>query len=116
MDELEDIKKRKLRELLLKQQESIQQQAQDEAQLQAQIEHLESVVKQFFDKEALVRYGNLKTAHPEKAIQLLVILAQAIQQGQIKQVISSGQLKNLLLRLTPEKKDIKIKRVKNGTI
>ena len=109
MDELEQIRKRKLEQLQRLQQERIQP-SQEETQLQQQIEQLELIVKQALTKEALQRYGNLKAAHPEKAMQLLVILAQAIQQGQISQV-DDKTLKEILIKLTPEKKEFKIKRV-----
>ncbi len=109
MDELEQIRKRKLEQLQRLQQERIQP-SQEETQLQQQIEQLELIVKQALTKEALQRYGNLKAAHPEKAMQLLVILAQAIQQGQINQV-DDKTLKEILIKLTPEKKEFKIKRV-----
>ncbi len=110
MDDLEEIKKRKLAELQKQQEQAIQQQSQEQ-QLQSQLEQLEAVVKQFLSKEALQRYGNLKAAHQEKAVQLLVILGQAIQQGQIKEKITDEKLKNLLKQLQPEKKEFKIKRV-----
>jgi len=108
MDELEEIRKKKLAQLQRSQQGKLQQQMQEEAQLQQQAEQLEIIVKQKLTKEALQRYGNLKAAHPEKAMQLLVILAQAIQQGQINQV-DDNTLKQILIKLTPEKKDFKIK-------
>ena len=107
MDELEEIRKRKLAELQNQQQDSLQEQQ----QMQAQLEQLETVVKQFFTKEALERYGNLKAAHQEKAIQLLVVLGQAVQQGQIKEKITDEKLKDILKQLQPEKKEFKIKRV-----
>lgn len=110
MDELEELKLRRLRELQQRQQEAVQNQAQEEAQLQEQIEQLESIIRQVFTKEALQRYGNLKSAHPEKAIHLLVILGQAIQQGKITSV-NDNQLKELLKRLSPPKRDIKIQRM-----
>ena len=78
--------------------------------MKQQIQQLEAIVKQTFTKEALERYGNLRAAYPEKAVQLLVILTQAIQQGQLQKVDDST-LKEILKKLTPEKKDIKIKRV-----
>lgn len=81
-----------------------------EAQFQQQVEQLESVVKKVLTKEALQRYSNLKTAHPEKAIQLLAAIGQAIQQGNVG-VIGDEALKDLLRRLTPEKRDTKIRRV-----
>ena len=109
MDELEEIRKRKLQELRRKQLEEMQQQAQEQEQLQQQIQQLEIIVKQALTKEALERYSNLKTAFPDRAVQLLVILAQAIQSGQITK-IDDATLKEVLRRLTPEKKEFKIKR------
>lgn len=103
---LEELKRRRLEEL----QRSQQSQINETAKLQQQIEQLESFVKQAFTKEALERYGNLKTAHPEKAIQILAILGQAIQQGKIEQ-IDDAQLKEILLKITPEKKEFKIRRI-----
>jgi programmed cell death protein 5 len=105
MDELEDIRRRKLDEI---QRRQIQQQLQEEAQLQRQVEQLEQIVRQNLTKEALQRYGNLKTAHPEKAVQLLVILAQLIQNGAER--IDDEMMKKILVRLTPQKKEFKINR------
>ena len=95
-------------ELQRQQESQIQSQLEEQQQLQQQIEQLETVVKQFLTKEALERFGNLKAAHKEKAIQLLAILGQAIQQGQIKEKINDDQLKELLKKMQPEKKDFKI--------
>jgi len=105
-DVLEEIKRKKLEEL----QRAKQAQIQEEARLQQQVEQLEAFVKQAFTKDALERYGNLKTAHPDKAMQLLVILGQAIQKGQINQV-NDSQLKEILMKLTPDKKEFKIRRI-----
>jgi len=106
MEDLEEIKRRKFEEM----QRSQQNQIQEEIKMQQQVEQLESLVKQAFTKGALERYGNLKTAHPDKAIQLLVVLGQAIQKGQINQ-INDNQLKDILIKLAPEKKDFKVRRV-----
>ena len=111
MPTLEEIKKRKLEELMRLQQEKLQEQSQEQAQIQQQIEQIENVVRQFLTKEALIRYGNLKTAHHEKALHLLVILFQAIQKGQIQGKIDDSTLKKILGQLTPKKKEIKIKRI-----
>ena len=110
MDELEEIKKKKLAELQNQQEEALQQ-AGEQQQMQAQLEQLEIVVKQFLTKEALQRFGNLKAAHQDKAVQLLVILGQAIQQGQIKEKITDEKLKEILKQLQTGKKEFKIKRV-----
>lgn len=111
MPSLEEIRKKKIEELMQFQQDKLQQQAQEHAQIQQQIEIMENAVKQLLTKDALARYGNLKTAHQEKALQLLVVLFQTMQKGQIKSKIDDSTLKKILEQLTPKKKDIKINRV-----
>ncbi|MBM3199849.1 hypothetical protein FJZ53_02840 [Candidatus Woesearchaeota archaeon] len=107
-DELEAIRQRRLEEL--QQQMSFQQSEalKQQAQLQKQIAVLETVAKQAMSKEAVIRYGNLKAAHPEKALQLIAIIAQAIQQGQLNEQITDEKLKNLLIQLEPPKKEFKM--------
>ena len=107
MPTLDEIRKRKLEELMNLQQEK----SQEQSQIQQQIEQMENTVRQFMTKDALARYGSLKTAHHEKALQLLLILFQAIQKGQIQDKINDSTLKKVLEQLTPKKKEIKIKRV-----
>ena len=111
MPRLEDIRKKKLEELMRMQQDKMQHQSNEQAQIQQQIEQMEDIVRQFMTKDALARYGNLKTAHQEKALQLLVIIFQAIQKGQLQGQIDDSTLKKILEQLTPKKKEIKIKRV-----
>ncbi len=107
MPTLDEIRKRRLEEMM----QSQQQQAQEQAKVQQQIEIMENAVKQLLTKEALVRYGNLKSAHQEKALQLLLILFQAIQKGQIQSKIDDSTLKKVLEQLTPKPREFKIKRV-----
>lgn len=90
--------------------QSQQAQLQEEAKLKQQIEELEAVVKLALTPEALARYGNLKMAHPEKALRVLILLGQAMQQGHV-QKITDEALKQVLARLTPEKREIKIKKI-----
>lgn len=105
MDELQEIRKRRLMEF------QEQGASQENQQLESQLEQLETAVKQFLSKEALQRYGNIKAAHKDKAVQMLVILGQAIQQGKIREKISDKDLKDLLKKLQPEKKEFKIRHV-----
>ena len=105
MDELEAIKRRKLEEL---QRQSLQQNMQEQAQIQQQVDQLEAVVKQIFTKDALARYGNVKTAHPEKAIQLLIVIGQLLQSGKVQQ-ITDDQLKEILKQMASNT-NIKIQR------
>ena len=108
MPTLDEIKRKKLEELMQNQRS---QQSDEQSQIQQQIEQMEAVVRQFFTKEALARYGNLKAAHQEKAMQLLVILFQAIQKGQVQGKIEDSLLKKILEQLAPKKKEFKINRV-----
>lgn len=110
MPTLDEIRKKKLEEMMRLQQSNFQEQAEQQAQIQQQIEQMENAVRQFLSKDALARYGNLKAAHQEKALQLLVILFQAIRKGQVKSKIDDATLKKILEQLIPKKRDIKIKR------
>lgn len=110
MDELEKIRKKKLEKLQQMQNNEVQNQASEESQAKEQIAQLEMMVKQVLTKDALIRYGNVKAAHPEKAMQLLAVIAQGIQQGQV-QNIDDETLKQILIKLTPQKKEFKIKKV-----
>jgi len=101
MTDLEELKRKKLEEF------QKQQSNPEEIQIQQQIAQLEILVRGVLTKKALERYGNLKTAHPELAVQLLVLLSQAIQSGQIK-TVDDDALKNLLMRLQPKKHKFKI--------
>jgi programmed cell death protein 5 len=97
MSELDVIKQRKLQEL---------RQQQDTNQ---QIEQVETAIKQYFTQDALQRYGNIKAAHPEIALKLVMVLARTIQAGQLKQKIDDQTLKRILGQLT-QKREIKITR------
>jgi DNA-binding TFAR19-related protein (PDSD5 family) len=81
----------------------------DQAQLQKQLAALESVVKQRMSKEAVARYGNIKAGHPEKAVEVLLILGQAIDGGKISNV-SDDLLKQILIKITPRKPEFRITR------
>ena len=105
MNELDELKKKRMEEL---QKQALQEQD-ERAQFEQQVAQLEAVVKSLFTKEALSRYGNLKAAHPEKAVQLLVAVAQMVQSGKIKK-IDDNELKQMLMKLQSKVKQIKITR------
>ena len=105
MDNMDVLRKKRMEEIKNQYTEQMQEQAKAEQQIQ----QLELIAKQVLTKEALQRYSNLKTAFPEKAIQLLIILAQAIQSRNVSK-IDDSTLKELLRKLEPKKKEMKIKR------
>jgi len=83
---------------------------QEQQQLREQVEQLETLAKQHMTPEAISRYGNLKAAHTEKAIQSIVIIVQMIQQKQIQGMITDEMYKQLLVTMVPEKKEFKFTR------
>mgnify|MGYP001598766610 CR=1 FL=1 len=81
---------------------------QEKLKLQQQINALETLAKQYMTNEAISRYGNIKSAHKEKALQLIAIIAQLIQKNQIQEKITDAQLKQLLINLNEPKRETKI--------
>ncbi len=79
----------------------------EKAQLKEQMELLEVEMKNYLSKEALSRYGNLKSAYPEKALQVVVLMSQIIQSGHLNQRINDLDFKRLLTELDKNKKDFK---------
>ena len=104
MNELEEIRKKKLQQIKEQNKE-----LQEQQQLNQQISIMEEVVYRYLTPDAISRYGNVKIAHPEKAIRVLTLLFQAIKQGSIQEKINDSQLKELLIRFNNEPK-FKIKR------
>ena len=78
--------------------------------LQQQVEVIENQAKGFLDSDALLRYGNIKVSNPEKAVQVAVLIVQAVQRGQIKNKLSDNEFKELLIQLQGTKKEFKMVR------
>lgn len=83
---------------------------QEQLKIQQQIAMLEMMAKQNMSKEAISRYGNLKTAHPELALQVIAFIAQGIQMGKLKGTISDEELKDILMSVQQPKKEFKVTR------
>ena len=107
MDDLEELKRKKLQEL--------QRQLQEEAVRQEQLRQVEEqkriVLKSILTPEARSRLTNIKMARPEFAAQIEALLIQLAQAGQVKQRITDEQLKDILRRLSAKRRDIKIRRI-----
>ncbi len=82
----------------------------NEDEARKQIAQLEALVKQKLTREALMRLGNIKAAHHERFIQLLVVIGQLIQAGEVD-TIDDSMLKDLLRRMAAGKRDIQIRKV-----
>lgn len=113
INNLDEIRQQKLAEMQQKMQQQFQQQIQQQHEerekVESQIEQLEYVIKSLMTKDALARYGNIKTADPEKAVQLLLVIAQLMRQNQIS-TIDDETLKQILIKTQTEKHEIKIRR------
>ena len=80
---------------------------QDAAEFEAQVQQLETLVRGHLSREALVRYGSIKSAHPERALQILVVLGKLVNTGKVG-TITDEQFKQLLLTMTPQKRESRI--------
>ncbi len=107
MEDVEEIKKRKLLEL--------QRQLQEEALRQEQLRQLEEQKKillhQILTPEARSRLATIKMARPEFAAKIEALLIQLAQAGQIRNKITEEQLKEILRRLSVKKREFRIKRI-----
>jgi len=75
----------------------------DQIQFAQQLQFLEKTAKQKMSRETISRYGNLKIAHPEIAIKVITAIAQAVQAGQIREIITDDQFKMLLKEMQQKK-------------
>ncbi len=107
MDPLDEIRRKKLEELyreqMLRQEEALR----EEEKLKEQVLQLEASLKAMMTKEAATRYGALKTAHPEKALNLLVALARLVEARKLAK-ITDELVKDLLRRMEPPKRETRI--------
>jgi len=79
-------------------------------ELQRQIALIEESAKKYLDRAALQRLGNLKSAYPEKALQVSALILQNAEAGNLKNVINDDQLKQLLINLDEPKKEFRFTR------
>ena len=98
MDEIEQLKQNRINEL------------QQQQQVMQQIAQLEGIVKGYLESDAMERYNTLKTAHTELAVQFLLTVSQFVQSGNIQRKITDSQMKEILLKLNPPKRDFRIQR------
>ena len=104
--ELESIREKRMREL----QQAVGQQQAIDAGMLHQMEQLEGVVKQKMDREALLRYGNIKAADQERAMGLIAVFGQVLSSGKVP-LITDDILKSVLVKFQPGKQDFKLRRV-----
>ena len=106
-EELEEIKRKKLLQL----QQAAEEKTLEEAAAQEEFERQKKMVlRAILTSEARDRLARIKLARPEIAESIenqLIILAQS---GKIREKITDEQLKMIISKIVPKKKEFKIRR------
>ena len=106
-EELEELRQKKLLALQRRIAEE-QRRAQMEQQLEMQ---KQAILKNILTPEARQRLANLKLVKPEFTAQLELQLIQLAQMGKLPVPLTDEQLKQILIQLQTQKREIKIRRV-----
>ena len=106
-EELEQLRRRRLIEL---QRAAAEEDRRAEVQQQVEIQK-QAILKRILTVEARQRLTNIRMVKPEFADQLELQLIQLAQSGRVKLPISDAQLKDALLRMQSQRKDITIRRM-----
>jgi len=107
MDDIETIRKKKLREL---QEQALSQEEFREEQQQEFKEEKKQAMRAILTDDARERLGRIRAARPEMAENLENQLIMLAQSGRLKNKINDEQLRELLSKLLPKKRDITIRR------
>lgn len=101
-EELEKIRQKKLLELQ-------QRLAEEEEKRKERIER-SNLLRVILSPEARQRLANMRLVKPELVDKIEIYLIQLAQAGKIPTPLSDDQLKNILNKLIPSKKEIRIER------
>ena len=107
MDELEEIRRRRLMELQQRQREIEEFQRQQEIQRQIEMQK-KAILRAILEPEAKERLSRLKLAHPELAEAVENQLVALAQSGRIQSKISDAMLVEILKRVQPKKRETRI--------
>jgi programmed cell death protein 5 len=108
MDDVEAIRKKKLRDL--QQQQMFSQEDFEEAQQKEFEDQKKLILRAILTDDARERLGRIKAARPEMAENLENQLITLAQSGRLKNKINDEQLRELLSKILPKKRDITIRR------
>jgi programmed cell death protein 5 len=109
-DELEELRKRRLRELQQQQMLSQDDLEYQEVQQKEAEEQRQTILRAILTTQARERLGRIKVARPELAESIETQLIVLVQSGRLKNKINDEQLRALLAKVIPQKRDITIRR------
>ena len=108
-EELENLRRKKLQEL--QQQGQLQESLEEQdAQKKELEERRRKILRSILTTQAKERLGRIKVARPEMAEEIENQLIMLAQGGRLKNKINDEQLRMLLSKIIPKKRDIKIER------
>jgi programmed cell death protein 5 len=110
MDDIEAIRKKKLRDLQQQQQPMFSQDEFEEAQQKEYDDQKKIILRAILMDDARERLGRIRAARPELAENLENQLIMLAQSGRLKNKINDEQLRDLLSKILPKKRDITIRR------
>lgn len=96
MDELEQIRQRKLEEMRRAQAEQADQQAQQKEVAEQQLSQLEYAVKQLLTSDAWEQWSAAKMANPENAYLAAAEIVRQAQMGKLQGKINREQVREIL--------------------
>jgi len=105
-EELEAIRRRRMTEIT----QQAQQQVAAEAQARQVASQRQSILRQILTPEARERLGRIELAYPEVAESVESQLIALAQSGRVQSQIDDRTLQDILRRVVPKKREIKIER------
>jgi programmed cell death protein 5 len=110
MDDIDAIRKKKLRDLQQQQQPMFSQDEYEETQQKEYDDQKKIILRAILMDDARERLGRIRAARPELAENLENQLIMLAQSGRLKNKINDEQLRDLLSKILPKKRDITIRR------
>jgi len=110
MSDLDELRRKRMEELQ-KQAVASENQQMQQQQMQQEMEmQKKQIMMQILTPEARSRLANIRLTKPEFVDQIELQLIQLVQSGRVQNKITEEQLKDLLKRLSGQKRDINITR------
>ena len=111
MSELDELRQKRLRELMVaRQREQSQDMTQERFAAEEVSQQIASIIQQIMTPEARERLGNLRVARPEFARQVEILLIQLYQAGKLPKKVDDALLRNILTQISGKKHETQIKR------